>query len=120
MAEAEDVLNDVARHATIHIRRLWLKHRGKDEGPRPISLPEVRQRIDLLIHAAHGFSLPLRVAHVPALAHHADPYFQAARCEAIGLRRSLHGRTIAMATDGTGGTGARDGFPALRVVYAAP
>jgi len=66
MAEAEDVLNDVARHATIHIRRLWLKHRGKDEGPRPISLPEVRQRIDLLIHAAHGFSLPLRVAHVPA------------------------------------------------------
>ena len=66
MAEAEDVLTDVARHATIHIRRLWLRHRGKDEGPRPVCLPEVRQRIDLLIHAVHGYSLPLRVAHVPA------------------------------------------------------
>lgn len=66
MAEAEDVVTDVARHATIHIRRLWLKHRGKDEGPRPVCLTEVRQRIDLLIHAVHGFSMPLRVAHVPA------------------------------------------------------
>ncbi|NYT22559.1 VWA domain-containing protein [Alcaligenaceae bacterium] len=66
MAEAEDVLTDAARHATIHIRGLWLKHRGKDEGPRPVCLPEVRQRIDLLIHAVQGFSLPLRVAHVPA------------------------------------------------------
>ena len=66
MAEAEDVLTDAARHATIHIRAIWLKHRGKDEGPRPICLPEVRQRIDLLIHAVHGYSLPLRVAHIPA------------------------------------------------------
>ncbi len=66
MAEAEDVITDVARHATIHIRRIWLKHRGKDEGPRPVCLPEVRQRIDLLMHAVHGFGLPLRVAHVPA------------------------------------------------------
>jgi len=66
MAEAEDVLTDVARHATIHVRRLWLKHRGKDEGPRPVCLPEVRQRIDLLIHAVYGFTLPLRVAHIPA------------------------------------------------------
>lgn len=66
MAEAEDVVNDVARYATIHIRRLWLKHRGDSGRPRPLCLPEVRQRIDLLIHAVHGFSLPLRVAHVPA------------------------------------------------------
>lgn len=66
MAEAEDVLTDAARHATIHIRRLWLRHRGKDEGPRPVCLPEVRQRIDLIVHAVHGFSVPIRVAHVPA------------------------------------------------------
>lgn len=65
MAEAEDVLTDAARHATIHIRRLWLRHRGNDEGPRPVCLPEVRQRIDLIVHAVHGFSVPLRVAHVP-------------------------------------------------------
>jgi len=66
MAEAEDVVQDVARYATIHIRRLWFKHRGNSAVPRPLCLPEVRQRIDLLIHAVHGFSLPLRVAQVPA------------------------------------------------------
>src|SRR5690606_6927644 len=49
-----------------HIRRLWLRHRGKDEGPRPVCLPEVRQRIDLLIHAVYGWGPPLRVAHIPA------------------------------------------------------
>ena len=66
MAEAEDVVQDVARYATIHVRNLWFKYRGKDDAPRPVCLPEVRQRIDLLIHAVWGFSLPLRVAHVPA------------------------------------------------------
>ncbi len=66
MAEAEDVVQDVARYATLHIRRLWLRHRGTADSPRPLSLPEVRQRIDLLIHAVHGFSLPLRIAHIPA------------------------------------------------------
>ena len=66
MAEAEDVVQDVARYATIHIRSLWFKYRGTDDAPRPVCLPEVRQRIDLLIHAVWGFSLPLRVAHVPA------------------------------------------------------
>lgn|SRR5690554_3602039 len=66
MAEAEDVVNDAARHAAIYIRRLWLRHRGPRAGPRPLSLPEVRQRIDLLIHAVHGISPPIRVAQVPA------------------------------------------------------
>lgn len=66
MAEAEDVVQDVARYATIHIRRLWLRHRGSAAVPRAVSLPEVRQRIDLLIHAVHGVSLPVRVAQVPA------------------------------------------------------
>lgn len=66
MAEAEDVVNDVARHAAIHIRRLWLRHRAGHAGPRPVTLPEVRQRIDLLIYAVHGFSLPIRTAQVPA------------------------------------------------------
>lgn len=66
MAEAEDVVQDVARYATIHIRRVWLRHRGSATAPRPLSLPEVRQRIDLLIHAVYGVSLPVRVAQVPA------------------------------------------------------
>lgn len=66
MAEAEDVVQDVARYATLHARRLWFKYKGKDDAPRPVTLPEVRQRIDLLIHAVWGYSLPLRVAHVPA------------------------------------------------------
>jgi len=66
MAEAEDVITDVARHATIHIRRLWIKHRGPNDIPRPLCLPELRQRLDLMIHAVYGRSVPLRVAHVPA------------------------------------------------------
>lgn len=66
MAEAEDVVQDVARYATLHIRRLWFKYRGKNDAPRPVCLPEVRQRIDLLVHAVWGVSLPCRVAHAPA------------------------------------------------------
>ena len=66
MAEAEDVVQDVARYATLHVRRLWFKYKGRDDAPRPLSLHEVRQRIDLLIHAVWGYSLPLRVAHTPA------------------------------------------------------
>jgi nitric oxide reductase NorD protein len=67
MAEAEDVITDAARHATIYARELWLRKRGKthNEAP-PILLAQAAPRLDLLINAVFGQSHPLRVAHPPA------------------------------------------------------
>ncbi|TFL15298.1 VWA domain-containing protein [Pusillimonas caeni] len=66
MAEAEDVLQDVARHATIYARSLWLRHRGPDNKPRPIVLAQVAERLDLLVSAVFGQGYALRVAQPPA------------------------------------------------------
>ncbi|UPQ83431.1 VWA domain-containing protein [Pseudomonas knackmussii] len=66
MAEAEDVISDVARHATIYIQRLWQRRRSASGTPTPIVLEEVTERLDLLIHAAFGCSYPLRIAQPPA------------------------------------------------------
>lgn len=66
MAEAEDVIQDAARHATTHIRRLWLKHYGPADAPKKLSLADVRQRIDLLVYGVYGLNLPVKVAQVPA------------------------------------------------------
>src|SRR5690606_34242157 len=49
MAEAEDVITDAARHATIYARDLWQRHRGKPDVPRPLGLADVVHRLDLLI-----------------------------------------------------------------------
>jgi nitric oxide reductase NorD protein len=66
VAEAEDLIVDAARHATIYARRLWSQYRGPDSGPQPVSLPELAERLDLLIAAAFGRSFPLRPAQPPA------------------------------------------------------
>ncbi|MDS1138950.1 hypothetical protein RE432_00775 [Pusillimonas sp. SM2304] len=66
MAEAEDVITDAARHATIYARELWLRRRGKPDVPLPIILAQVAPRLDLLISAIFGCSYPLRVAQTPA------------------------------------------------------
>ncbi|UYO93133.1 nitric oxide reductase activation protein NorD [Pollutimonas sp. M17] len=68
MAEAEDVITDAARHATIYARELWLRKRGKarNEVP-PIILAQAAPRLDLLVNAVFGQSHPLRVAHPPAI-----------------------------------------------------
>lgn len=66
MAEAEDVLQDVARHATIHVRRLWARHRKPDGHPPDPALADCAERLDLLLTAACGRSFPLRIAQPPA------------------------------------------------------
>src|SRR5690606_6230713 len=66
MAEAEDVLQDAARHATIFARSLWLKHRGPQNQPRPIVLAQVAERLDLLISAVFEQAHSFRTAQAPA------------------------------------------------------
>jgi nitric oxide reductase NorD protein len=66
MAEAEDVITDVARHATVYAQGLWRRHRPAQAGPAPLELADVVRRLDLLIAAAFGRSLTLRVAQPPA------------------------------------------------------
>lgn len=66
MAEAEDVITDVARHATIFARDLWRRHRPPPPGPRLVTLADVAPRIDLIITALFATHFPLRVAQPPA------------------------------------------------------
>ncbi|MFP5405114.1 MAG: hypothetical protein ACLGHY_01815, partial [Gammaproteobacteria bacterium] len=66
MAEAEDVLVDAARHATIFTRDLWKRYRPPQPGARTIGLADVSQRIDLLVSAVFERAYPLRIAQVPA------------------------------------------------------
>ncbi len=66
MAEAEDLIIDVARHATIHARALWRRHRPATKGPALLQLADVAQRLDLLVAAVFGRSFALRVAQPPA------------------------------------------------------
>ena len=65
MAEAEDVIADAARHATVYAQALWRRHRPAPPGPPVVTLAEVAPRLDLLIAAAFGASLPLRAAQPP-------------------------------------------------------
>jgi nitric oxide reductase NorD protein len=65
MAEAEDVITDAARHATIFARELWRRHRPPSTRPAPLQLSDVAQRLDLLLAAVFGRSFALRVAQEP-------------------------------------------------------
>lgn len=65
MAEAEEVLTDVARHATVYARDLWRRHRQRDEAI-PVALVDVVSRIELLITTVFGVGYPIRVAEPPA------------------------------------------------------
>ena len=66
MAEAEDVITDAARHATVYAQGLWRRHRPASAVPAPLRLADVAQRLDLLIAAVFGRSFALRVAQPPA------------------------------------------------------
>ncbi|NLD67840.1 MAG: VWA domain-containing protein [Limnobacter sp.] len=93
MAEAEDVITDVARHATIYARGLWRRYRPPPKGPRLLELGDVAERLDLLLVAAFGRGFALRVAQPPA------PPTWLARL----MRRSVPVRRHALpATDGSG------------------
>jgi nitric oxide reductase NorD protein len=91
MAEAEDVLVDAARHATVYARRLWAQHRPQRR-PDTLDLAGVAERLTVLAQAAFGIRVALRVAQQPApvtlLAH-------------VFRRRDLPRHTAAVpATDG--------------------
>jgi nitric oxide reductase NorD protein len=62
MAEAEDLITDAARHATIFARALWRRHRPASKVPQSLQFADVAQRLDLLIAAVFGHSYALRVA----------------------------------------------------------
>ena len=66
MAEAEDVITDVARHATIYAQALWRRHRARAPSIFTVTLADVAPRIDLLIAAVFGTSYRLRIAQAPA------------------------------------------------------
>ena len=65
MAEAEDVIVDAARHATIYARALWRRYRPAPTQTPPLALADVAPRLDLLIAALCGHGLRLRVAQPP-------------------------------------------------------
>lgn len=68
MAEAEDVITDVARHATVFARALWRRHRPPVRGTPPLQLSDVAARLDLLVCAVFQRGFVLRVAQAPAQA----------------------------------------------------
>jgi nitric oxide reductase NorD protein len=65
MAEAEDVLVDVARHATVFARRLWAQRRPQRQ-PDVLELASVAERLAVLIQAVLRIRPPFRVAQEPA------------------------------------------------------
>lgn len=66
MAEAEDVISDLARHATIHARRVWQRHRHNPDGVAVTHLSDVAPRLELLLDAVFNQHFVLRVAQAPA------------------------------------------------------
>lgn len=65
MAEAEDVLVDAARHATVFARRLWAQHHPS-RPPDRLALADIAERLAILVQAVFGIRAPLRVAQDPA------------------------------------------------------
>lgn len=66
MAEAEELVSDAARHATIYVQKLWRRYRPLPEGPPTALLVDCAPRLDLLITAVTGASYPIRIAQTPA------------------------------------------------------
>jgi nitric oxide reductase NorD protein len=64
MAEAEEVISDAARHATVFVRDLWRRHQPPPEDPTP-RLTDLKRRLDLFLSAVAGASIPIRVAQPP-------------------------------------------------------
>jgi nitric oxide reductase NorD protein len=65
MPEAEDVIVDAARHATAYAIDLWRRNCPQAPETPGIALREVRARLELLIEAALGDAIPIRVAVPP-------------------------------------------------------
>lgn len=65
MAEPEDLLSDAARHATMYVRKLWLRHRPPPPAPPTALLVDIAPRLDLLTTALSGSSRQIRAAQQP-------------------------------------------------------
>ncbi|CEA04601.1 von Willebrand factor, type A [Pseudomonas saudimassiliensis] len=65
MAEAEELVSDAARHATIYAQRLWRRYRPPPPAPPTALLIDIAPRLDLLITALSGRSQPIRIAQLP-------------------------------------------------------
>jgi len=65
MAEAEDLLVDAARHATLYSQRLWRRLRPPPPRPRGLELTDVAPRLDLLLTAVFSQRFQLRTAQPP-------------------------------------------------------
>lgn len=67
MAEAEDLITDAARHATVFVQAYWRRHRAHGAPGLPqLELPDAAARLDLLAHAVFGRSFRLRPSQPPA------------------------------------------------------
>ena len=66
MAEAEDVIVDAARHATVYAQSLLKCRRAAATNfTHPPALLDLAPRLDLLLSAVYGRAWPLRVARAP-------------------------------------------------------
>lgn len=63
MAEAEDVITDAARHATVFVRQLWRRHRPLASSS--VDVASVMYRLDLLLAGSFGTSFRLKVSQPP-------------------------------------------------------
>ncbi|HJV76693.1 MAG TPA: hypothetical protein VJ654_20945 [Noviherbaspirillum sp.] len=69
MPEAEEVLMDAARHATVAAQQVWQRWRKDRAGPNAPQrwlLADCRSRLELLVEAVLGMRLPVRVAQPAA------------------------------------------------------
>lgn len=66
MAEAEDLITDAARHATVYAQALWRRHQTPSDTAKIITLGEVAHHLDLLIKAVFDTHYPLRIAQPPS------------------------------------------------------
>lgn len=66
MAEAEDVITDVARHASGYAMAWWRRHRPPSRAPAPLQLSELAPRLSLLAGAVFQRDFRLRVAQPAA------------------------------------------------------
>ena len=64
MAEAEDVITDAARHATVFVQDLWRRHRPLEE-KRYLGLDDAASRLNLLALAVFRCSFRLRPCQAP-------------------------------------------------------
>ncbi|HLT92560.1 MAG TPA: hypothetical protein VKZ85_16625 [Woeseiaceae bacterium] len=93
MPEPEEIVSDVARHATVFVRDLWRRQRERVGSAPTVGLADVAARIDLFVTSVFGRRFPIRVAAPPAPPTLLDRVF--------GRRRGPVQRRPLPATDGT-------------------